>query len=125
MSTRAREELVDVTRQIESELAAAGVVAGWCHVFVPHTTCGVTVNENADPGVGADYLDHLRRLTPQDGDWRHVEDNSDAHIKAMLTGCEVTIPVADGRLRLGRWQAVFFCEFDGPRERSVWLSFRT
>jgi secondary thiamine-phosphate synthase enzyme len=123
--TRAREELVDVTRELQARVAESGVQTGWCHVFVPHTTCGVTVNEGADPDVRTDLLAHLRQLVPQDTPgWRHAEGNSDAHIKAVLTGCEVTLPVESGRLRLGRWQAVFLCEFDGPRERSVWVSFQ-
>jgi secondary thiamine-phosphate synthase enzyme len=124
VSTRAREELVDVTRQIETELAGEGLETGWCHVFVPHTTCGVTVNEGADPDVRSDFLGHLRGLVPQTGAWRHAEGNSDAHAKAILTGCDVTIPVEQRRLRLGRWQSVFLCEFDGPRDRTLWVSFR-
>lgn len=123
VSTRAREELVDITRQVETELASAGVDTGWCHVFVPHTTCGVTINEGADPDVRTDLLGHLRQLVPKAGPWRHAEGNSDAHVKAILTGCEVTIPVEQRRLRLGRWQSVFLCEFDGPRERTLWVTF--
>jgi secondary thiamine-phosphate synthase enzyme len=122
VSTRTREELVDVTGEVEAALAAAGVESGWCHVFTPHTTCGVTINEGADPDVRGDLLLHLRELVPRRGGWRHSEGNSDAHVKASLVGCQVTIPVVRGRLRLGRWQAVFLCEFDGPRERSVWVS---
>ena len=124
MPTTARDQMVDVTAQLRDELARSGMDDGYCRVYVPHTTCGVTVNEGADPDVQADYLAFLRRLVPPDGDWRHAEGNSDSHVKAMLTGTSVTVPVEGGRLRLGRWQAVFLCEFDGPRERSLWVSFQ-
>lgn len=120
--TPAREAMVDVTGQVEGEVARAGIGDGLCHVFVPHTTCGVAVNEGADPDVQSDVLAHLRELMPQEAAWQHAEGNSDAHLKAIFTGPGVVLPVAQGRLRLGRWQAVFLCEFDGPRERSVWVT---
>ena len=122
MPTTARDQMVDVTAQLRDELARSGMDDGYCRVYVPHTTCGVTVNEGADPDVQADYLAFLRRLVPPDGDWLHAEGNSDSHVKAILTGTSVTVPVEGGRLRLGRWQAVFLCEFDGPRERELWIS---
>jgi secondary thiamine-phosphate synthase enzyme len=125
VSTHAREELVDITRQIQAELDLTDVNDGWCHIFVPHTTCGLAINEGADPDVRNDFLAHLRQLAPQNGSWRHAEGNADAHVKAILTGCDLTIAVAGGRLRLGRWQAVFLCEFDGPRDRSLLVSFQS
>lgn len=117
--TRARNELVDITRSVAAELEKIGVKSGTCVVYVPHTTAGVTINENADPDVPGDILAGLARLVPASGDYRHAEGNSDAHIKASLVGFSVTIPVIDGRLALGTWQAVYFCEFDGPRHRHV------
>jgi secondary thiamine-phosphate synthase enzyme len=90
---------------------------GLCHVFVPHTTAGVTISENADPDVTRDVMAVLERLVPRSGDYRHVEGNSDAHVKASLLGASALVPIAAGRLVLGTWQAVYFCEFDGPRHR--------
>lgn len=117
--TRARNELVDITRSVAAELEKTGVKSGTCVVYVPHTTAGVTINENADPDVSRDILSGLARLVPATGDYRHAEGNSDAHIKASLVGFSVTIPVIDGHLALGTWQAIYFCEFDGPRHRHV------
>jgi secondary thiamine-phosphate synthase enzyme len=97
----------------------AGVADGVAMVFVPHTTAGVTINENADPSVVRDILDGLRRIAPRDAGWHHLEGNSDGHIKAALVGSSVLVPVESGRLRLGTWQGIYFCEFDGPRTRRV------
>lgn len=121
VATRQREELVDVTREVEAALLRAGVSDGLCLLFVPHTTAAVTVNENADPDVRRDIVAFLRRLVPQDGAFAHAEGNSDAHIKASLVGPSLTLPVEGGRLRLGTWQGVYFCEFDGPRRRRLEL----
>lgn len=113
-----REEMIDITREIEGNLPSRG--EGVCVAFVQHTTCGLTVNENADPDVQTDMLGFLRRLIPQyERHFKHGEQNSDAHIKASLIGSTVTIPFENGRLLHGRWQGVYLCEFDGPRERSV------
>lgn len=120
--TPVREAMVDVTAQVEGEVAQAGVRDGICHVYVPHTTCAVAVNEGADPAVQRDIITHLRELVPEEAAWRHAEGNSDAHLKAIFTGPGVVLPVVGGRLRLGRWQAVFLCEFDGPRERELWVT---
>jgi secondary thiamine-phosphate synthase enzyme len=118
ISTKKREEMIDITREVEGCLAQNS--SGICVVFVQHTTCGVTVNENADPDVQTDMLGFLRRLIPQHTpEFKHDEQNSDAHIKSSLVGSSVTIPFEDGRLALGRWQGVYLCEFDGPRERKV------
>jgi secondary thiamine-phosphate synthase enzyme len=117
--TGTRTQLVDITGAVAAELARAGVTSGTCHVYMPHTTAGLTINENADPDVARDILAGLARLVPATGDYRHAEGNSDAHLKASLVGSSVTVPVVDGRLALGTWQAVYFCEFDGPRRRHV------
>lgn len=123
MQTERRTELRDITRLVDAALAAAGAGEGVCHLFVPHTTAGLTVNEGADPDVAADIVAQLGRLAPLDAGYRHVEGNADAHVKSVLAGPSLLLPVSGGRLRLGRWQAVFFCEFDGPRAREVWLTF--
>jgi secondary thiamine-phosphate synthase enzyme len=120
--TDRREQLLDVTDEVQRRVASAGVQEGSCLVFSPHTTCAVTVNEGWDPDVVEDTLHHLRELVPQRGQWRHAEGNSDAHLKTMLIGPGVTLPVSGGRVRLGRWQKVFLCEFDGPRRRELWLT---
>jgi secondary thiamine-phosphate synthase enzyme len=118
--SRAREELVEFTDEVRRRVRESGARDGACVLYVRHTTAGLTVNENADPDVPRDMLHALRTLLPQHGmGFRHGEENSDAHIKASLTGPSVTVPFADGELLLGRWQGVFLCEFDGPREREV------
>jgi len=119
--TRAREEFVDLTADVGRVVAASGIASGVCVVTVPHTTAGVTVNENADPDVRADLLMTLRRIVPDSLAYTHAEGNSPAHVKASLVGSSVTLIVEGGRLRLGTWQGVFFCEFDGPRTRKVWV----
>lgn len=122
VSTARREELVDVTVPVEEAVAASGVREGSCLAYSPHTTCGVTVNEGWDPDVVRDAIRHLHEMVPQDAVWAHVEGNSDAHIKTMLVGPSVLVPISGGRLRLGRWQKLFLCEFDGPRARQLWLT---
>jgi len=98
-------------------VSESGVTTGLCHVYVPHTTAGVFINENADPDVKADVVARLEALVPWDNHYRHAEGNAAAHIKSTLIGTSQTIPVRNGRLALGRWQAIYFAEFDGPRER--------
>jgi len=117
--TGTRTQMVDITATVAAELEKARARNGSCTVYVPHTTAGVTINENADPDVSRDILAGLARLVPATGDYRHAEGNADAHIKASLVGSSVTVPVIDGRLALGTWQAIYFCEFDGPRHRHV------
>jgi len=117
--TGSRIQFLDITGAVASEVANASVKTGICHVYMPHTTAGLTINENADPDVARDILANLARLVPATGDYRHAEGNSDAHIKASLVGFSVTVPVIDGRLALGTWQAIYFSEFDGPRHRHV------
>lgn len=117
--TQRRAQLADITSQVGSAVERSGVREGVCHVFVPHTTAGVTINEGADPDVARDLERHLERLVPKDASFEHAEGNSDSHIKTALVGPSVSAPVRDGRLALGTWQAVFLCEWDGPRTRRV------
>ena len=118
--SKSREEMIDITADVEKILDADEAWDGICVVFTQHTTCGVTVNENADPDVQSDMLGFLKRLIPQDEPhFKHGEQNSDAHIKSSLVGCSVTVPFENGKLLLGRWQGIYLCEFDGPRERKV------
>jgi secondary thiamine-phosphate synthase enzyme len=121
LPTRSRTEFVDITRQVASALGESGVKSGLCTVFIPHTTAGVTINENADPDVQRDMIMELNKIVPFDDNYRHSEGNSAAHIKATMVGSSVTIPVEDGRMQLGTWQGIYFCEFDGPRTRRVWV----
>ena len=120
LRSREREDLVEFTGEVSELVRESSVREGVCVLFVRHTTAGLTVNENADPDVASDMLLALRTLIPQHGmGFRHGEQNSDAHIKASLVGPSVTVPFADGKLLLGRWQGIFLCEFDGGREREV------
>jgi secondary thiamine-phosphate synthase enzyme len=121
--TPEREAMVDITDQVQRAVAqVAPRLSGLASVFVPHTTAGVTINEGADPAVTRDLLEGLARLAPRNAAYRHSEGNSDAHIKATLVGSSVTVPVSEGRLRLGTWQSIYLAEFDGPRARRVWIS---
>jgi secondary thiamine-phosphate synthase enzyme len=117
--TERRTQLLDVTAGIAKMVADSGVLSGVCYVYVPHTTAGVMINENADPDVAADIESALARMIPQKGDYRHAEGNSDSHIKTALVGTSATIFISAGQLELGRWQGIFFCEFDGPRTRRL------
>jgi len=117
--TERRVQLLDVTRKVAQLVEQADVVDGVCHVFVPHTTAGVTINEGADPDVARDIEAQLGRLVPKDEDYRHSEGNSDSHVKTVTVGPSVTAPVRQGKLSVGTWQAVFLCEWDGPRTRTV------
>ena len=120
-----REELVEFTDQVQQKLKESEAKEGIVFLYVQHTTAGLTINENADPDVPRDMLHAFRTLIPQHGmGFRHGEENSDAHIKASLVGPTATVPFADGRLLLGRWQGIFLCEFDGGRERKVIMMVR-
>lgn len=119
ISTQEREQFVDITDMVRQAVASLGLVEGTVVCFVPHTTAGLTINENADPDVRSDLLTKLRALIPQHDDYRHAEGNSDAHLKASLMGFSALIPVNDGYLVLGTWQGIYFCEFDGPRTRRL------
>ncbi len=117
--TTSTTEFVDLTARIKQVVAESGVAEGLCHVFVPHTTAGITINENADPSVKADILMVLNKVISDREPYRHLEGNSPAHIKASLMGPQLTVLVNRGHLVLGTWQGIFFCEFDGPRTRRV------
>ncbi len=119
LRSQKRTELIDVTVKIESVLPKTGT--GFCRFFVPHTTAGVIINENADPSVALDISDYLSKLVPHKQDWKHIEGNADAHLKSALVGTTTDAPYSNGKLLLGRWQGVFFCEFDGPRSRRLAL----
>jgi len=119
VTTHVRTELTDITGKVQDAVTQSKVGSGMCFVYVPHTTAAVTVNESYDPDVAADITATLSRLVPHRAGYAHSEGNSDAHIKAAMVGCCQAIPVEQGRLALGRWQGVFFCEFDGPRQRRV------
>jgi secondary thiamine-phosphate synthase enzyme len=116
--TMKRNELVDITTDVIEAISESGVRNGLCHIFIPHTTAAVTINEKADPDVARDIEATLQRLVPPDAGYRHAEGNSDAHVKSTLVGASEFLVVRDGSPVLGTWQAVFFCEFDGPRSRS-------
>ena len=114
-------ELIDITGQLQQAASKSKIKDGSCVVFVPHTTAGITINENADPSVRRDILYELDKIVPHQDNYSHSEGNSAAHIKASLLGSSVTVFVKDNRLVLGRWQGVYFAEFDGPRTREVWV----
>ena len=119
--TGSRTEFLDLTGQIQDAVRESGVQEGLCHLFVPHTTAAVTINENADPSVKADILMVLNKIISAKESYRHLEGNSPAHIKASLIGPQLTLLVSGGRLVLGTWQGIYFCEFDGPRTRRLHL----
>ena len=121
VQTGSREVLVDITGQVEEEVRKSEIKSGICVVYVPHTTAAVTINENADPSVRADIVMTLHKSVPDSLPYAHTEGNSPAHVKSSLVGSSVTVPIEEGRLVLGTWQGVFFCEFDGPRRRQVYV----
>jgi len=119
--TSARTQFVDITHEVQAAVKSSGVSDGLCTVYVPHTTAGITINENADPDVTRDIMDTLERLVPRGAGYRHGEGNADSHVKASIMGFSVNVFVENGRLALGTWQAIYFCEFDGPRDRQVYV----
>ena len=125
ISTGRRAEMVNITSQVRALVRESGLNRGLCCVHAPHTTAGISVQEGYDPDVTRDILASLERLVPPQGapgtDYRHAEGNSDSHIKALMCGSGQTLPIEFGELQLGRWQQIFFCEFDGPRQRTVWV----
>jgi secondary thiamine-phosphate synthase enzyme len=127
VKTDRRSQLVDITRQVEAALGELnGATAAL--VYVPHTTAGVTINEHADPAVARDFETALERIVSEDWPWQHIEEgeeNAPTHIRAAFMGSDVLVPIRDGRLALGTWQGIFLCEFDGPRERSVYVTALT
>jgi secondary thiamine-phosphate synthase enzyme len=114
-----RNQLVDITDEVQEIISAAGVESGIAHIFVPHTTAAITINENADPTVQSDMLGFLEKLVPENAGFRHSEGNSDAHVKSSLVGAHIATIFNNGRLVFGTWQGIYFCEFDGPRSRRV------
>lgn len=119
VKTTGRTDLHDITREVAAAAGSAGVSEGACLIYVPHTTAGVTINENADPAVRVDIESALERLVPWNGPYRHSEGNAAAHVKASMMGFSALVPVSGGRLVLGTWQGIYLCEFDGPRTRKV------
>jgi secondary thiamine-phosphate synthase enzyme len=119
IQSSSRIEMVDITADVKRIVKESGVLRGICLVYVPHTTAAVTINENADPDVPKDILEKLSQIVPAGDNYRHVEGNSDAHIKSSLIGSSVTVIIENSTLVLGTWQSVFFCEFDGPRRRNT------
>lgn len=122
LQTPSREALIDITSRVEDEVGRSNIKSGICVVYVPHTTAAVTINENADPTVRQDILMALRKAVPDSLPYDHSEGNSPAHVKSSLVGASVTLLVEDGRLALGTWQGIFFCEFDGPRRRHIYVN---
>lgn len=121
VKTSGKSEMADITREVQGVVRERGLECGVCHVFVPHTTCGLAINENADPDVKSDIVDALDLAVPEKSAYRHSEGNSPAHIKSVLVGPSLTVFVEEGGLQLGTWQGIYLCEYDGPRTREVWL----
>jgi len=121
VNTGNRTEMLDITVEVERVVQESNLKEGLCIIFVPHTTAAVTINENADPDVLADMLQELEKLIPFADNYRHLEGNSAAHIKSSLIGSSISVIIENGKLKLGTWQGIVFCEFDGPRTRDVWI----
>ncbi|HXE75133.1 MAG TPA: secondary thiamine-phosphate synthase enzyme YjbQ [Candidatus Xenobia bacterium] len=119
VETNARTQLKDITREVAMVVRESGVESGVCQLYVPHTTAGILINESDDPDVARDIGEALDRLVPRNAGYKHYEGNADSHIKASLVGSSQVVPIEGGKLGLGRWQGIFFCEFDGPRKREV------
>lgn len=119
VETKARTQIKDITGEVSQLIQQLGIETGICHLYVPHTTAGILINESDDPDVARDIGNALDRLVPRDAAYKHYEGNADSHIKAALVGASATVPIESGKLALGRWQGIFFCEFDGPRHRTL------
>ncbi len=119
--THNRTEMLDISSQIQEVVRESNQKEGLCCIFVPHTTAGITINENADPSVLEDILQELEKVIPFDDNYHHLEGNSAAHIKSSLVGSSINVIIKNGQLKLGTWQGICFCEFDGPRAREVWI----
>lgn len=119
--TKQHTQLIVLDAQVQQAVTQSGIQDGVCHIFIPHTTAGITINENADPDVVRDIIATLERLVPWEAGYAHTEGNSAAHVKASMMGFEQTVLIENGRLALGTWQSIYFCEFDGPRNRQAWL----
>jgi secondary thiamine-phosphate synthase enzyme len=121
VTTSRHSEMVDITGKVQEAIAGEGVLEGVCYLFVPHTTAGITINEGADPSVRQDILKELDEIVPLEDGYGHTEGNAAAHIKATLVGSSLLVFIEGGRICLGTWQSLYFCEFDGPRRREVWM----
>jgi secondary thiamine-phosphate synthase enzyme len=119
VQSKKRIEYIDITQKVKARIKESGVKEGLCFLFVPHTTAGITINEHADPSVAIDIQDHLKTVVPHHSQYKHTEGNADAHIKSTLTGVATLCAIENGNPVLGTWQGIFFCEYDGPRTRSV------
>jgi len=119
--TNSQTQFIDITQEVQQAINKSGVKSGICQIFIPHTTAGVTINENADPSVTRDILMELNKVIPFSDGYHHQEGNSAAHIKSSLAGCSLAVIIDGGQIQLGTWQGIYFCEFDGPRSRRVWL----
>ncbi|WP_212692154.1 secondary thiamine-phosphate synthase enzyme YjbQ [Vallitalea guaymasensis] len=122
VKTNKHTEMIDITSKVQNIIESEGVEDGICTVFIPHTTAGVTINENADPDVTRDMLMEMNKIVPLEDGYRHMEGNSAAHIKSSMMGFSETIIIKEGRLLLGTWQGIYFCEFDGPRNRKTMIN---
>ncbi len=121
VKTSAKSEMADISREVKGIVRENGVESGVCHIFSPHTTCGLAINENADPDVKRDIIAKLNESVPENFPYRHSEGNSPAHIKSILVGPSLTVFIEGGALLLGTWQGIYLCEYDGPRKREVWV----
>ena len=121
LETKSRSEMIDITAAVQKAVREEQIENGFCLVYTPHTTAAITINENADPDVPRDILSALEKAVPFSAQYRHMEGNSAAHAKSSLVGASELVMIENGRLVLGTWQAIFFCEFDGPRTRKVWI----
>jgi secondary thiamine-phosphate synthase enzyme len=119
--TQKHTQFLNITREVQSSVTGLGLKSGVATVFIPHTTAGITINENADPDVAFDIAQALEKAAPWEAEYRHTEGNAAAHVKASMMGSSVQVFVESGRLQLGTWQGIYFCEFDGPRSRTVWI----
>ncbi|MCD6471909.1 YjbQ family protein [Candidatus Aerophobetes bacterium] len=119
IATNSQTEFINITPQVENEVKKSGVKEGVCYLYIPHTTAGITINEGADPDVKRDILNQLNNIVPFNGNYYHREGNSSAHIKSSFIGCSETLLIYNNQLILGRWQSIYFCEFDGPRNRQL------
>jgi secondary thiamine-phosphate synthase enzyme len=125
LSTTRRNQFIDITDSVNKEISRQKVNKGFCFLFCPHTTAALTINEGADPVVKTDIINWLNQYIPVGADYQHLEGNADAHIKSSLLGCDLKLIIDNNRVVLGTWQSIYFCEFDGPRQRTFFLSFLT
>ena len=121
IKTSAHTQMTDITRDVQAAVSKSGITDGICLVFTPHTTAAITINEDADPDVVRDFTKEINKIVPWEDDYLHMEGNSAAHLKSSMIGASEQIIVEDGRLMLGTWQGIYFCEYDGPRNREVWV----